>query len=114
MTYNAPELTRLSRKIRANCATHGFTKPDTSNISEKLMLVSDELSEAHEFARDGNFESFSGGADGTKPDGFPMEIADAIIRLLDICAGFDIDIAEVIQIKMQYNESRPIRHGRNF
>lgn len=112
--YRAPEMNELSQQIRENCRIHGFSKPGSSNISEKLMLVSDELSEAHEFARDGNFEDFSSGPDGSKPDGFPIEIADAIIRLLDIAAGFDIDIAEMIRWKMRYNESRPVRHGRNF
>lgn len=116
--YDCRDLNFLALQIRKNCERHQFTMPDTSNISEKLMLVSDELSEAHEEVRSGRTEIYwtTGGQIGEqpKPDGFPIEIADAIIRLLDICAGFGIDIAEMIRLKMLYNESRPVKHGRRF
>jgi NTP pyrophosphatase (non-canonical NTP hydrolase) len=46
-----------------------------------------------------------------KPEGIPTELADIIIRVLDICANWGIDISAAIADKMAYNETRPYRHG---
>lgn len=46
-----------------------------------------------------------------KPEGIPSELADIIIRVLDICAFHKIDIAHAIADKMAYNETRSYRHG---
>ena len=46
-----------------------------------------------------------------KPEGIPSELADIIIRVLDIAAFHHIDIAAAIADKMAYNESRTYRHG---
>lgn len=42
------------------------------------------------------------------------EIADTIIRLLDLCGMLDIDIDKHIELKMQYNSSRPYLHGKEY
>lgn len=47
-------------------------------------------------------------------DGFEFEIADAIIRLLDLCAGHGIDIEYYINRKMQYNSTRNKLHGKRY
>jgi NTP pyrophosphatase (non-canonical NTP hydrolase) len=41
----------------------------------------------------------------------PVELADCLIRILDICAAYDIDIESVISVKMKYNAMREYRHG---
>lgn len=46
-----------------------------------------------------------------KPDGIPIELADIIIRVLDVCAAHDIDIQRAIAEKMDFNRTRPERHG---
>lgn len=46
-----------------------------------------------------------------KPVGFASEIADTIIRLLDICARVGIDIDEAVASKVEYNHYRSQRHG---
>lgn len=46
-----------------------------------------------------------------KPEGIPSELADIIIRVLDICGYHRIDIAAAIADKMAYNETRSHRHG---
>jgi NTP pyrophosphatase (non-canonical NTP hydrolase) len=46
-----------------------------------------------------------------KPEGFGIELADAIIRIMDLAEWLDIDLAEMIGIKAEYNKSRPMRHG---
>jgi NTP pyrophosphatase (non-canonical NTP hydrolase) len=47
-----------------------------------------------------------------KPDGIPSELADILIRVLDICTAFGIDIDTVVRAKAQYNATRPELHGR--
>lgn len=47
-----------------------------------------------------------------KPVGFPIELADVIIRTLDLASGLGIDIEEAIRIKMDFNATRPRLHGR--
>ena len=46
-----------------------------------------------------------------KPEGFGVEIADAIIRCLDLTEALGIDIGERILEKHEYNGTRPHRHG---
>lgn len=79
-------------------------------IPEKLALVDSECSEALEVYREGHAAN-EVWFDGEKPEGFPVEIADAMIRLADLAGRFSIDLGEVLETKMRYNESRAHRHG---
>jgi NTP pyrophosphatase (non-canonical NTP hydrolase) len=81
-------------------------------IPEKLMLVVSELSEALEEYRSGNPPHWTyREGPGGKPEGFPIELADAFIRLADLCGALDLDIEDAIETKHAYNEQRPHRHG---
>lgn len=42
------------------------------------------------------------------------ELADIIIRTLDIAYVFDVDIEKAIKSKMKYNENRGYRHGNKL
>lgn len=46
-----------------------------------------------------------------KPHGIPVELADIIIRVLDMCGHYGIDIEAAMLAKAKYNESREHRHG---
>lgn len=76
-------------------------------ISEKLLLVHSELSEGVEYQRanDANDDKL------TQFLGIEVELADAVIRILDLAAMNGYRLGEALQAKMTYNESRPHKHG---
>lgn len=79
-------------------------------IPKTMANIHGEVSEAWEEFRKGNSIHLRY-MNGDKPEGFAVELADTIIRILDLCAAFDIDIDSAIQMKMEYNKTRPFRHG---
>lgn len=46
-----------------------------------------------------------------EPHGVPTELADVIIRCLDLFEKWGLNPDEVVQEKMRYNMTRPHRHG---
>lgn len=100
------------------------------NIGELLMLVTSELSEALEADRKDRrvnksglnrsgialelLEHFVNKFEENIKDTFEDEIADAVIRLFDICGGLNIDLEYHIQMKMAYNGTRQRLHGKKY
>ena len=119
------KISEAARKIHKTSVDKGWWeyKPqsnatDFSNghIAMKLLLASGELSEAFEEIRAGRkpdeiYYKDSKETGTKKPEGVPIEIADCIIRLLDLCEYWHIDIERALAVKMTYNEERPYRHG---
>ncbi len=81
-------------------------------IAQKIALIMSEAGEALEAMRKPDYEG-NGYGIGQK-DSFSDEIADTIIRLLDLCGELNIDIDAQIKWKMQHNASRPPKHGKEF
>jgi len=106
-------LNQLARAIDQNCQQKGFN--DKFEINTALLLTHSEISEAMEELRSGKkVDELYFRESDNKPEGFPAEIADTIIRLLHIAARCRIDIDEVVSIKMKYNAGREFKHGKNF
>ena len=78
------------------------------NIPEKLALIHSEISEALEEFRNGNMETYFVNA---KPEGFAVELADAVIRIMDLCGYLQIDLESAMMDKAAYNKTRAYRHG---
>ena len=94
------------------CAVgHGFYEGGDRNILELLMLAVTELAEAAEEVRAGVRLDWVRRSITNKPEGFPVEIADCIIRLLDMCEYLGVDMEVVMEEKHRYNQTRPYRHG---
>ena len=82
-------------------------------IPEQIALMHSELSEALEEYRNGHLPDVirRRESDG-KPEGFGIELADCIIRILDTAAYYGVDMQHMITVKLEFNKSRPFRHGR--
>lgn len=100
----------------------GSTDDQNDYIGSRLLLLVSEIAEAQDELRMGNhyskqYSSESHNALGevvAKPEGFASEIADVVIRALDLCGELGIDLAEVIDLKMNYNSTRARLHGKAF
>jgi len=91
-------IAELADEIRLNADKHGHTLETIGGVPAVLCLIHSEISEALECYRD------------DKPLG--GELADIIIRTLDLSAKLDIDIGREIGSKMEKNKSRKFKHGR--
>ena len=127
-------LNEIRDAIHNNSVVKGFWNEPNTNITEKIMLVVTELSEAVEAMRkldvnelivgivqcneiisdfdttgysEHNFKTFI-------KDSVGDEFADSIIRILDLCGRLGIDIEGHIKYKMEYNSTRPYMHGKTF
>lgn len=84
---------------------------DVRIVPEKLALIHSEISEALEEYRDGQLDhTYYRESDG-KPEGFAVELADAIIRIFDLAEWLGFDMDEYVRLKHDFNKSRPFRHG---
>ncbi len=81
-------------------------------FGELIALCHSELSEALEEYRKGCLPDQRGyEAGSSKPIGVPIELADVLIRIFDLCGAYGIDLEEALEIKMEYNKTRTYRHG---
>ena len=126
-------LNEMAKVVHGISTEHGWwdgkDPTDADVLLVKIALMHSELSEAVEEVRDGvdltqmfgvqvdslhtprrPIDVFGLRAD-EKPVGFGIELADAIIRILDTCAAVGIDIDEAVSAKIAYNRTRPFKHG---
>lgn len=78
-------------------------------VLSRIALMHSELSEAVEEARHDRYRMYLG-PDG-KPEGVVVELADAVIRIMDTAAALGLDLQGAIEAKHEKNAARPARHG---
>lgn len=106
------ELVALAFNTARSKGWHDGVVDPAARIPEKLCLIHSEVSEALEdYRKDPTGPRFIiHGHDG-KPEGFPIELADIVIRVADLAGSLGIDLEGAIVLKTSYNETRPHRHG---
>jgi NTP pyrophosphatase (non-canonical NTP hydrolase) len=123
-------INELAQEIHKNARKKGFFEKE-KNIGEMLALIHSEVSEALEADRKDRYanlsdsqlnvllgwvqdidfsEDYSDKVEGC----FEEEMADIVIRVLDMCAFKGIDIERHIRAKMRYNSMREKYHGKRY
>ena len=70
-------------------------------VAEKLVLIHSEVSEAMEASRKNLMDDKL-----IHRKGVEVELADAVIRILDLAGALNLDLAGAIQEKLMYNSTR--------
>lgn len=132
------QLNDFCKQQHADVLAKGF---EHQPIATNLMLIVSELSEALEADRKNKHADFDRfgkvydcGMEDLKDidsqnkeaaayeaafrcsikDTFEDEIADAFLRLMDLCGEYNIDIETHIKMKSEYNKLRPVKHGKEY
>lgn len=127
------EIEYIIDRAQKNAIAKGFVRPGQRRpIAEHVALIHSEASEMFEAWRDGlpvtrnHYEHIdASGAEQIRrtpepiaegfgpgaPIGVPSELADIVIRCCQMAGELEIDLPKFIKEKMDYNATRPERHG---
>lgn len=97
----------LQKEIHQNAREKGFWEGELGATPTKIALIHTEVSEAMEAWRNGDPVS----AKVPPHTAFVEELADAVIRIMDLAAGNELDLGLAIIYKIRYNTTRPRLHG---
>jgi NTP pyrophosphatase (non-canonical NTP hydrolase) len=96
--------TCLQQETYATANKHGFQEHESNPlyVPTKLALIMSEGAEALEAHRQGKTEELG------------HELADIVIRSMDLAESLRIDLAAEILKKAAFNANRPFKHGNKL
>ena len=104
-------MNQWSEAIHNNNLDKGFwddyNEEDVNHDVCKLGLITTEVSEAIEARREGLNDKHLPHRTGEE-----VELADAVIRIMDYCGKKGYDLGGAIYEKLEYNKTRPYKHGK--
>ena len=120
-------INELAKEIHENNKIKGFYE-DKKNVGEMLCLIHSEVSEALEADRKGWDSMITSKASLFDLDdiqfklefqseiksSFADELADVMIRVMDLAEYKNIDLEAHIKAKMRYNSLREYKHGKKY
>lgn len=121
-------INKLAKEVHENAIGKGFYE-GKKNTGEMIALIHSEVSEALEADRKDFYVSrgsIKGIVREKSPslfkaifrqnfkDTFEDELADIMIRVMDLAAFKGVDLESHIQAKMRFNELRPHKHGKKY
>ncbi len=130
-------INKLAEEIHANARNKGFFASE-KNIGEMLCLIHSEVSEALEADRKNHYtnlkedwylkglaeknygasfcgdEAFKNEFEKSVKNTFEDELADVMIRVMDLAAFKGVDLESHIKAKMRYNAMREHKHGKKY
>jgi NTP pyrophosphatase (non-canonical NTP hydrolase) len=125
-------INKIAEQIYQNAKAKGFYEGQengSKNIAEMLALIHSEVSEALECDRNEKYfvskynlstlmalsnKAFNELFAQEVKDTFEDELADVMIRVMDLAAYKGIDLETHIAAKMRFNSLREYKHGKKY
>lgn len=102
---HALALDELAKEISETTAEKGFNVFEgLEQVITKLALIGTEVAEALDELRKPVYSE----------EDFVGEVADIIIRTLDLGGFLGVYLGDAVVAKVEKNKTRPFRHGRRF
>jgi NTP pyrophosphatase (non-canonical NTP hydrolase) len=105
---NSKTISEISKELWETNISKGWDKVDYRPL-EVHALITSEIAEATEAVRNGEEDCWSD--ENGKAQGEAVELADAVIRIMNYFTQNGWDLEAVIEFKDKYNKTRPKLHG---
>jgi NTP pyrophosphatase (non-canonical NTP hydrolase) len=107
------DINELAGAVHENASRHGFHPADellTTFVANQCNNLHGEVTELWDAWRAGRQNEFCDKDIGLTTT--EEELADLIIRALDVSRRLNVNIVRALNVKHEYNKTRPFKHGK--